>query len=127
MVRFIVAFLLAAVNCPEISAQLSSGEYYKSAKVKYDDGKYDESIDFLDKAINADSTFESAYLLRGCALLALEKYSMAIDDFSHVIDRRKIIDPSLSDYHFFRGLARTEIKEYFSAEKDFAMAIRLKP
>jgi tetratricopeptide (TPR) repeat protein len=57
----------------------------------------------------------------------MKKYALAQDDFSYAIDHRKVIDISLGKYFFYRGLARSENKEYFAAGKDFEYAVKLNP
>jgi tetratricopeptide (TPR) repeat protein len=107
--------------------QFSAREYFKFGKSKFDEGKYFETIDFLDKALHEDPKYESALFLRGKSFLNLKQYKLAIDDFSKIIEQREIHDSYSADYFMNRGIARTEMQLYDMAEKDFMVAMDLRP
>jgi tetratricopeptide (TPR) repeat protein len=107
--------------------QFTAREYFKIGKNKFDEGKYYEAVDFFDKAVDEDPAYENALFLRGQSFLALKRYKLAIDDFSKIIDHKSNYDIYSAEYFSKRGIARTELQDFESAEKDFIMAIKLRP
>lgn len=125
--RYILLFFLIQVCVQVTFGQLSSREYFKLGKNKYDENQFFDAIDFLDKAIEVDTAYESAIFLRGVSFLELKKFSLAIRDFDKVIEMRKSNDSYEAEYFLKRAIARTELRDYREAEKDFTMALKLNP
>jgi tetratricopeptide (TPR) repeat protein len=126
-VRFTGVLFLFLLMWYGSCAQFTAREYFKFGKTRFDEGKYYETIEFLDQAINADSLYENAYFLRGLSFFSLNKYSLSIRDFTFLIDHHKILDVTLSDYFFHRATAYFENKEFFPAKEDFDNALKLNP
>jgi len=118
-------FLCLCTNL--LYGQFSAREYFKFGKNKFDEGKYYEAIDFLDKALYEDPNYENALYLRGQSFLSLKQYKLAINDFSRIIEKRSNYDMYTADYFLNRAVARMELQEYDLAEKDFSMALKLHP
>jgi len=118
-------FLFFCANL--VFAQFSPREYFKFGKNKFDEGKYYEAIDFLDKAIKVDPDYENAIYLRGVSFLSLKQYKLAIEDFSRIINKKSHYDQYTADYFLKRAVSRMELQEYNLAEKDFNMALKLNP
>jgi len=125
--RFILSFIFLCFYANLLYGQFTSREYFKFGKNKFDEGKYFEAVDFLDKAVDEDPAYENAIFLRGQSFLALKRYKLAIDDFTKIINQRSNYDLYSAEYFLKRAEARTEIQEFELAEKDFNMAIKLRP
>lgn len=63
------------------------------------------------------------FFSRGRQLLIDGKYSAAIDNFNILT----IIDTTLYDAYFFRGIAKYNLGDFIGAEKDFDHSLRLNP
>ncbi len=125
--RFFISCIFLCLFTNLLFGQFSAREYFKFGKNKFDEGKYYEAIDFLDKAIREDPDYENAIYLRGQSFLSLNQYKLAIDDFSRIIGKRNNYDMYTAEYFLKRAVAMMEIHEYESAEKDFKTAMKLRP
>ncbi|MBS0000645.1 MAG: hypothetical protein KFF73_16815 [Cyclobacteriaceae bacterium] len=125
--KFFVVSIILCLYANFLFGQFSAREYFKFGKNKFDEGKYYEAVDFLDKAIHADAGYESAIYLRGKSFLILKQYKLAVEDFTEIIDQRNNYDMYSADYFLKRAIARTELKEFEGAEKDFNFALKLRP
>lgn len=63
----------------------SAKEYFASAEALEGEGKYEEAIHLLDKAISKDKNFLGAYINRGADKSALGDFKGAIVDYMKVI------------------------------------------
>ncbi len=125
MSRFLLLICLFAFH--STFSQYSANEYYDFGRSKINDGNYDEAVDFLTRAIETDPEFESARVLRGEAFINLSEYERAIKDYDHVINSINTIDGSSAGIFMHRGIAKTENRDFDSAELDLNMAIELDP
>lgn len=125
--RFFFCCIFLCLFANLLFGQFSAREYFKFGKNKFDEGKYYEAIDFLDKAIREDPDYENALYLRGQSFLSLKQYKLACDDFSMIIEKRKNHDLYTAEYFLKRAVARMELHEYELAEKDFNIALKLRP
>lgn len=122
----ILYFILTLVSIQSFG-QFTAREYYKFGKNKFDDGKYFEAIDFLDKAIKLDPAYENALFVRAESFLVLKNYELAIKDYDKVINNRKTHDSYTAEYFLKRAVAKMESKNYRGAYQDFSMTFRLVP
>jgi len=122
----VVYFILIFLSI-QAYGQFTAREYFKFGKSKFDDGKYFEAVDFLDKAIKLDPAYENAIYVRAESFLALKKYNLAIDDYTRVINNRKTHDSYTAEYFLKRAVARMETKDYRGAYQDFSKAFELVP
>jgi len=125
--RVILGIIILCIYANQLFGQFVAEEYYMFGKNKFDEGKYFEAVDFLDKAIKTDPNYTDAIFLRGQSFLALKRYKLAIDDFTRIIDKRNSYDLNSAVYFLNRAIAWMEMKEYDFSEKDFKMALKLKP
>ena len=112
----ILYFTLTFVTT-QVFGQFTAREYFKFGKSKFDDSKYFEAVDFLDKAIKLDPSYENALFLRAESFLALKKYKLAIGDYTSVIKNRKTYDSYTAEYFLKRAVAKMEIKDYRSKKE----------
>lgn len=122
-----VIYLILTLLSVQAQAQFSAREYFKFGKNKFDDGKYFEAIDFLDKAIQLDPAYENALFVRAESFMALQKYQLAVDDYTKVIDNRQTQDSYSAQYFLNRAIAKMETKDYRGSYQDFSTAFRLVP
>lgn len=122
----VVYFILTFISV-QVFGQFTAREYYKFGKSKFDEGKYFEAVDFLDNAIKLDPGYENAIFIRAESFLALEKYSLAVDDYTKVIISRKTYDSYTAQYFLKRAVAKMELKNYRGAYEDFSVAFKLIP
>ena len=122
-----VLFFILTLFSIQAFGQFTAREYFKFGKSKFDDGKYFEAIDFLDKAINLDPSYENAYYIRAESFLALKKYQLAINDYTRIINNRPSQDSYTAEYYLKRAVAKMESKDYRGAYDDFSTAFRLVP
>lgn len=126
-----------------ISCDYRSSEYYNSEAEKLEkEGKYEEAIFLLDKAIEKDARNIYAYLNRGKNKKRLDDLQGAIDDFESAIrikggERIYIdlvensfietgfeFDVALEEIRFERGIARYYMDSLRPAFEDFNFCIQ---
>lgn len=122
-----VLYIILIFLSVQVFGQFSAREYFKFGKNKYDEGKYFEAIDFLDKAIKLDPAYENALFLRAESFLSLQKYKLAIDDYTRVIKVRKTSDSYTAEYFLKRAVAKMESKDFRGAYQDFSSAFKIIP
>jgi tetratricopeptide (TPR) repeat protein len=88
----------------------------------YEENKYAECINLLNRAIELKPDYAWAYIIRGRAYVALKEYQRAIEDYTWVILKLKI-----AAVYSNRGVAYHALKEYQQAIEDFTRAIKLDP
>ena len=86
-------------------------ELFKFAKFKFDKAEYDEALTFLNQSISADSTYSSAYLLRGEIYYKIEKYEMAISDFKKAFSIDTAYSSFLNKYFILEGKAYIHLND----------------
>lgn len=105
------------------SCDFKSSEYYNGKAQKLEkEGKYEEAIILLDKAIEIDPHNIYALLNRGVDKSILGDYKGAIDDYSKIIE----IDSDNALAYLNRGKNKKRLKDYNSAIEDFEKAIKTK-
>ena len=85
------------------------------------EGKHDEAIENLNKAIELTPNNAGAYRVRGLARHMRGDYDKAVSDLSQAIE----MDPKDAPAHGMRGNAYRERKEYDKAIADLSRAIEL--
>lgn len=106
-----------------ISCDYRSSEYYNNEAEKLEkEGKYEEAIFLLDKAIEKDARNIYALLNRGVDKSMTGDYKGAIEDYSSVIgiDSRNILA------YLNRGKNKKRLDDLQGAIDDFESAIRIK-
>jgi tetratricopeptide (TPR) repeat protein len=110
--------LLLAVSC-----DLKTSEYYNSEAEKLEkEGKYEEAIVLLDKAIEKDPKNIYALLNRAVDKSMLEDYEGAISDYTKVLE----IDSDNTLAYFNRGNNKQRLDDYNGAIIDYNAAIETK-
>ena len=86
-------------------------------------GEQVDAANLFTVILNADSTYEPAYVQRGLCEAALYAYDDAFDDFNHAIR----LDPKDTVAYFQRGMVNEYRRRYKDAVSDYSMAITLDP
>jgi tetratricopeptide (TPR) repeat protein len=86
-------------------------------------GRYAEAIQYLDRALAADSGMVNAYLLRGRASVALGQADPAVLDFTKAIQ----LQPAKTDGYMERAMARLGTKDYPAVVADCGEVISRNP
>lgn len=100
----------------------SSAEYNAEAERLELEGRYEEAISFLDKAIDKDPNNLYALINRGVDKSLLGDYQGAIDDYTRIIE----IDPDNALAIVNRGRNKKRLEDYQGAIDDFEQAIETK-
>ncbi len=85
-------------------------------------GKYEEAIFCFSKVIEIMPNHESSYNNRGSAYFYLQKYQLAIDDYTKIIVE---INPKSEDAYHNRGNAYSRLKKYQLAINDLNKALEI--
>ncbi len=105
------------------SCDFKSSEYYNGEAQKLEkEGKYEEAILLLDKAIEKDPQNIYALLNRGVDKSILGDYKGAINDYSKIIE----IDSENALAYLNRGKNKKRLDDYHAAIEDFEKAIKTK-
>ncbi|NER25145.1 MAG: tetratricopeptide repeat protein, partial [Symploca sp. SIO1C2] len=105
-----------------------SPAWYAHGLVLHSQGKYQEAIESLDKAIQEDSKdFFPLWRLRGWVLYSQQEYQAALDSF----DKLLALDPQsqIQDFalHLLRGLSLRGLGRYQEATVAYTQAIVINP
>ncbi|HEY6285729.1 MAG TPA: tetratricopeptide repeat protein, partial [Ktedonobacteraceae bacterium] len=97
---------------------------YEVGKGLGQERKYTESIRFLNRAIELNSDYTWAYIVRGLTYYEdLKEYQRAIADYNRAIE----LDPSNAAGYNNRGLVYDNLKQYDQAIADYDRSIELEP
>jgi tetratricopeptide (TPR) repeat protein len=88
---------------------------------EYNQGNYDEALDYMNKAIKLDPYNAQAYSNRGVIYFRKKDYSQAVTDFNRAID----IAPKYTHAYFIRGYAYSKIGNIERANIDWKTAAKL--
>ena len=100
----------------------SSADYNAEAEKLESEGKYEEAILLLDKAIEKDPENIYALINRGVDKSILEDYTGAINDYTKIIE----IDSDNALAFLNRGKNKKRLEDYQGAIEDFEKAIKTK-
>ena len=89
-------------------AAAAAPELFTLGQSSFNNGKYDEAIEYFTKATITDRNFSEAYLWRGKSEMAMDKYADAVRSFDQAIR----IDAKFPEAHYHRGLVYFKMKQY---------------
>lgn len=98
-------------------------ELYKLASEKSSQGKKQEALENLNKAIALDPNFANGYIDRGNVRDDLNDKQGAIADYSKAIE----LDSRYADAYYSRGIVRNGLNDKQGAIADYSKAIELDP
>jgi tetratricopeptide (TPR) repeat protein len=114
----------------EVTRGLTASQWLEKVFSLWVDNKHSnprEALKYLNKAIELDPKYASAYHLRGIAYAVLEEYRRAIKDYNKAIELNPELDDALSEIYSNRGHAYSYLKDNRRAIKDCNKAIELDP
>ena len=97
----------------------TSEEYNAEAELLEQEGKFDQAIPLLDKAIEKDPNNLYALTNRAVDKTTIKDYNGAINDYSLIIS----IDSNNVLAYLNRGRNKIRIEQYYEATKDFDLAL----
>jgi tetratricopeptide (TPR) repeat protein len=117
-------------NAPKLSEEMTLNkdepagtDCCERGEAYYFDGKYDQAILELTKAIEINPGLARAYVTRGLTYEDKNEYDLAIADFTIVIE----IKPTDARAYVYRGMAFENKGEYNLAIADYSKAIEVDP
>ena len=127
----ILGIIFAILNNNEPNTPLNNNEpntpigpydYYVKGSAEYEEGNYDDAMDYFNKCIELDRTMDECYNNRGIIYYNIyENYSAAFDDFDKAIKYA----PDEGIYYSNRALCYIQFDNKREACKDFRSADRL--
>ena len=108
---------------PPMTDQAIEWHDLKHASEHLEEGRLDEAMDIVQRAIASNTNNHYFYLLRGLINELQSKYDEAISDFNQVTT----LSPEESDSYLSRGRVWNKLSEYGRAVDDFNNAIALSP
>ena len=102
---------------------LGANQYLERASKHLEQGRYDDAIRNLDRAIDLDPSNVSALVARGIHFNLRSQYGEAIEDLNGAITQH----PSDASLYVKRGGAWLGLREFGSAIEDLNMAVSLNP
>lgn len=105
MLRWFTALAICTICClaGRTEAQYAPRELFKFAKFKYDQGAYREALDYLDRALAADSVYQNALFLRADILVSLERYEEAVRCLDAGFALGEVAHATRAGYDLIRG------------------------
>jgi tetratricopeptide (TPR) repeat protein len=112
-----------------IRLQASASAYYNFAIAQYLSEMENEAVLTLNKVLNLDENFVSAYYLRGNLYESLDNQNAAIEDFRQAMEleakRAGAVDPGDQHGLYARGVARHHMGNQTTAVNDLEQAAQL--
>src|SRR3982750_130515 len=99
-----------------------ANELNNQAVVRSDNGKYQEAVQLLERAILAEPGYALAYYNLGSAYFQLNQLEKAIEAFRHAI----VLKPEFSEAYNQIGVTYLQMSEVANAIAAFREAIRVK-
>ena len=119
----LVVFCCLTCNCISQSPRNEAEQLTLQGFDQFIDGKYNESIEFYIRAINADPTYAQAWINKGNSEMALKEYANAIESYDSALK----IDPNLPIVWNQRGKALVNLQNYQEAIQSFDKALQYAP
>ncbi len=86
-------------------------------------GETEESISFLNKAIEKNKYYDEAYYKRAVLYIYQDKFTKALPDLSKAIQ----INPNKKDYYYQRGYVYQFLEKEKDALNDFKQSLKIQP
>lgn len=116
----LLIFILSMSNLAKSNKQRVATTILEGAALSKQ-GKHDEALNHLNKAIETDPKESLNYYLRGCTYFDKKDYDSAISDFTKAYE----ISQTYSNALLMRGRSYIAKQEYDKAEGDFTQAIKI--
>lgn len=120
MLLLVTILTLGLTSCT-IPNYVISNQMLDRGNKSFDEGKYDEAVEFYDKAIKANKVNATAYGNKSAALSFLERYEEALE----TADKALEITTRIAMLHLNKGDALNGLGEFEKAIESFNKAIEL--
>jgi tetratricopeptide (TPR) repeat protein len=121
-----LALYLLCVVFGDLSAQ-EEQEYFKFAMFKYNNKEYEESLAFLDKALDKDSLYVNAHYLRAEVNYELGRNYSAVSDINNIFELEITPSAYTGKYYLTRGKSFLALDELVKAKNDLQISYALSP
>ncbi len=120
----LVALLLLCSSVPTAAKPRSAKQdeaqrHFRLARIQFEQGKTQDSIESIRKALKLDPDFAEAHYYLGFIHYQQSEYKPATREFKKAIR----LDPYYTDAHNHLGLVYREMKEYGEALREFRAAL----
>jgi tetratricopeptide (TPR) repeat protein len=128
MIRLTITVLCLALICSSAIAQRTqpAKEHFERALTAYQQGKFDEALGELDKAIQLQDEYSNARFLRGNLRMMKQDFAGALVDYNKVIELAPKA-PGIEVVFSNRGVARSILGDSEGALADANRAISINP
>jgi len=106
-----------------VSAQLNKAYFFYQGQRLITQNKFTESIVYLNKLIDVDSTIAEGWFLRGVAKYYLNDLHGSLQDISKSINK----NPLFTQAYHYRAIVNNRLTRYNDAFKDLEFALELRP
>lgn len=118
--KIVVLVLAAMLIMAGVEAQSAKDHTQKGMEL-YEKHEYTEALMHLNKAIEADPSFATAYFVRGNIKDNFDDRHGAMKDYNAAVDR----NPKFADAFFARGNVKMKLQDFYGAIADYTSAIAL--
>src|SRR6185295_1772278 len=126
MIRLTITVLCLTLICSSAIAQRtqSAKEHFQRGLTAYQQGKFDEAMGELDKAIQMQDQYSNAHILRGNLRMLKQDFAGALSDYNKVIEVAPR-DPGIEVVFNNRGVVRSFLGDFEGAQSDANVAISI--
>lgn len=102
---------------------MQNNEHYQKALIKINENQFDEAIELLTKAINADDSDPFFFNQRAVCYLNLNKFELSLFDMNRSIE----LDDTYAYFYSSRGFLKARMRDSEGAIEDYEKSIELDP
>ena len=113
-----------AINRDDLTPHELAGSYINRGVLHFSFGDYELALQDFDAALRLNETLPQAFVNRGYALVALERWADSIEAFDRGIE---LGASDSGRAHFNRGIAHEELGQLRAAYADYLRASELNP
>jgi tetratricopeptide (TPR) repeat protein len=114
----LAVFILSATGC---AWGQTAKDYTNKGRELYEKGEYVESLLNLNKAIELDPNYASAYYLRGNIKDKFDDRHGSMKDYNLAVEK----NPKFAEAFFARGNVKMKLQDYYGAIDDYTAAISI--
>lgn len=112
--------VVLVLSFPSLLASAQNArEYTQKGMEFYEKREYMEALLNLNKAIEIDANYATAYYVRGNIKEVFEDHHGAMKDYNVAIEK----NPKSADFFFVRGNVKMKLQDYYGAIADYTHAV----
>ncbi|MGF1636979.1 MAG: tetratricopeptide repeat protein [Cyclobacteriaceae bacterium] len=124
---FAIFVVVLLIGVHAVSAEVSPREYFKFARFKFDKEDFNGAVEFLNKAIELDSKYSNAYLLRAEAFFMQGEFSLTINDINKAFELEEAKTTFFARYYLIRGKSHIELGDKKKGLADIEKCLEISP